>query len=419
MSSDEALVAWIGADGHVYARKFDKLGAVLNGAKEFLVNTYKTNEQADPSLSVAPDGSFVVAYDSDGLDGAGAGIGLQRYDAAGAALGKEIVVNDFNTAFKTGQQITPAVSSDLAGNFAVVWDSVDQDGDIDGIFAQRFKSDGTKAGSAFGVNTTKANEQQHPAIAMLSSGKFAVAWDSFGQVGGNNYDVMLRCYDETGAAVANETFGNTYKTSKQQYPALGAFTDGSDRYLLVWQSLDEDAAGGYGIFAQIFYKDCKAVGAAFQVNTYKVGDQKDAKVAIDAAGNFTIVWSSATQDGDNFGIYGQAFDKNAAKVGVEFKLNGITVGEQSRAAVAYLANGNLAAVWQTIGEDETGYGLKTATYKPGGGARIGLDWVANTTFTGDQSQPVIGGRADGSWVQAWKGAAQDGDKGAIIARIFK
>ncbi len=36
--------------------------------------------------------------------------------SSGAVLGKKIVVNDFNAAYKTGQQITRSVASDLAGN---------------------------------------------------------------------------------------------------------------------------------------------------------------------------------------------------------------------------------------------------------------------------------------------------------------
>jgi hypothetical protein len=45
-------------------------------------------------------------------------------------------------SFTTGEQGAPAIGADASGNFVVVWESEDQDGDGWGIFAQRFESPG-------------------------------------------------------------------------------------------------------------------------------------------------------------------------------------------------------------------------------------------------------------------------------------
>ncbi len=411
LSSDEGVVAWLNvADGHVYARKFDKSGSVLNGSKEFVVNNTKAGEQANPAVGVASNGSFVVAWDSEGVDGDGGGVAFQRYAANGALLGTETVAN----TFKSGSQITPAVGMDSAGNFVVAWDSIGQDGDIDGIYAQRFKSDGSKTGAEFAISQTKTNEQQKPVAAMRADGSFGVAWESYGQAGGNKYDVMLRCYDASGAAVGSEQMVNSTTADNQQTPHIAAFADG--RYLVVWQSFNEDGAG-WGVYGQLLYKDCKAIGNQFQIHTTKPSDQTAPRAAADGNGAFVIVWSSLGQDGDNYGVYAQLFDKTGAKAGTEFKINAITAGEQSRPTVAYLPNGNYVVTWQSVGEDEQGYAIKSAQYK--GNAQQLLDWHANTTFAGDQNQPAIVGRFDNRWVVAWRSLGQDGAKGAVIGRIFE
>jgi len=43
------------------------------------------------------------------------------------------------------------------------------------------------------------------------------------------------------------------------------------------------------------------VGSEFQVNTYTTGAQYFPSVAMDATGNFVVVWTSSGQDGDGPG----------------------------------------------------------------------------------------------------------------------
>ena len=43
-------------------------------------------------------GNFVVAWQSDGQDGSGNGIYAQRYDSSGSAVGSEFLVNTYTTS---------------------------------------------------------------------------------------------------------------------------------------------------------------------------------------------------------------------------------------------------------------------------------------------------------------------------------
>ena len=47
------------------------------------------------------------------------------------------------------------------------------------------------------------------------------------------------------------------------------------------------------------------VGPEFRVNTYTTSTQASPSVASDPNGNFVVVWQSDGQDGSGYGVYGQ------------------------------------------------------------------------------------------------------------------
>src|SRR5262245_36609456 len=73
----------------------------------------------------------------------------------------------------------------------------------------------------------------------------------------------------------------------------------------------------------------QAVGSAFQINTYTTGHQRTLSgggnlVAADASGNFVVVWNSNGQDGSGYGILGQRYDSVGSALGTEFRVNSFT-----------------------------------------------------------------------------------------------
>ena len=57
----------------------------------------------------------------------------------------------------------------------------------------------------------------------------------------------------------------------------------------------------YLVITSIF---ASASGDEFQVNSYATSFQRDADIAMDAAGSFVVVWDSHGQDGSSGGIFG-------------------------------------------------------------------------------------------------------------------
>ncbi len=178
------VVAWAssGQDGDVHAvfgQRYSSAGQPAG--TEFQVNTYTTNGQNFPAVAVDLDGAFVVAWESFGQDGSGPGVFGQRYSSAGQPAGTEFQVNTYTTSDLNAT--FPAVAAGADGAFVVVWNHQPQDGNWAGVFGQRYSSAGQPAGTEFQVNTYTVNNQREPALAAGANGAFVVAWESYQQDG--------------------------------------------------------------------------------------------------------------------------------------------------------------------------------------------------------------------------------------------
>ncbi len=150
-----------------------------------------------------------------GADGDGSGVFGQRFRADGVPLGPEFQVNSFtrdhvtNTSyigegevyFELNGQDTADVAMNASGQFVVVWESDEQDGDENGIFAQRYNTAGQPVGGEFQVNTIAAGEQDNPSVAIRDDGSFVIAWE---HDNGDDADVHYRAFTAAGNPVSDE-----------------------------------------------------------------------------------------------------------------------------------------------------------------------------------------------------------------------
>ena len=117
-----------------------------------------------------------------GQDGSDYGVFGQRFNLTVGKSGPEFQVNEHTDQV----QEAPALAAAPTGDFAAAWQSCPgpgavepaQDGDGCGVFARRYKADGSPIGSELFVNTSPAGDQTGAAAAMSADGVFAVAWQS-------------------------------------------------------------------------------------------------------------------------------------------------------------------------------------------------------------------------------------------------
>src|SRR5439155_1754908 len=192
----------------------------------------------------------------------------------------------------------PAVATDGAGNFVVVWEDFANAFGGRGIIGQRYSSSGAPQGPEFRVNTYTTYFKQYPAVAADGAGNFVVVWGSFVQ-DGSSTGVFGQRYGSSGAPQGAEFRVNTYTTSSQGYPAVA--TDSTGNFTVVWYSYQEGPGNGFGIFGQRFSSGGVPQGPEFRVNTQAYNTQVFPAVAADSASNFVVVWQSNLQDGSNYG----------------------------------------------------------------------------------------------------------------------
>lgn len=75
--------------------------------------------------------------------------------------------------------------------------------------------------------------------------------------------------------------------------------------------------------------DQRKLGAEFQVNIYITNYQGFPATSMDPNGNFVVVWQSGGQDGSGYGIYGQHhYGSDGNSIGNEFQVNNYTNSNQ-------------------------------------------------------------------------------------------
>lgn len=370
---DGNQVDWDGCTGCLYS--------------EFEVN--QPPDQSDqagrvgPDVAVAPDGSFVVVWLTQG---AGASTVSGRcFDENGVPRGDEFVVNEAATLWREHAR----VDMDAAGNFVVVWDERPEENNTGlGVHAKLFDEACGARGSAFRLDETDALYQ--PSVDMIPDGRFVVVWrtyyrgvegrrfDSLGNPVGDVFhagpddwigipevaatdagmvltwiemdnwpDSYAQLFDADANPVTAPFMVNEHKTGSQTRPTPLMRSDGS--FVLTWESehQDEPAYSSYGVYARTYSAAGEPLVEEFRVNTSTRNDQKNNSTDMMASGNFVVVWGDNSFP-DEAGVRGQRFDVMGAPVGVEFGNINLKPGCSFMwPRVGLDAVGRMVVVWQT------------------------------------------------------------------------
>ncbi len=227
--------------------------------------------------------------------------------------------------------------------------------------------------------------------------------------------------DQAGGPVASEPTPiggefrvNTYTTGTQQYSAIAALAGGG--FVVTWSSLSQDGSS-YGIYGQRYTAAGTADGSEFSVNTYSVGQQSYASVAALAGGGFVVTWTSFGQDGSGAGIYGQRFNAAGVADGSEFSVNTDTIVDQVQSVIAALAGGGFVVTWTSEDQDGSGYGIYSQRYTSTGVAD-GTEFRVNANTNGAQQYSAIAALADGGFVVTWSSFGQDGSSYGIYGQRY-
>jgi hypothetical protein len=366
------IVVWTSAqDGSgdgAYGQRYAASGAPRGG--EFRINTYTTGFQGLPHAAVGDRGDFVVAWES-AQDGSVASVHARRYDAAGNTIGEEFLVNTFTF----GYQYRPHVGRAQDGRFVVSWNSFLADGSNWGVAARRFDASGAPIGDEFVVNTYTTGSQYGAAIAVEANGNFVVVWEDSNFRDGSGLAVMGQRFAASGSRLGGEFQVNTYTTGNQRLASVDVSPAGG--FVVAWTS-DQGDGSSEGVFARRFDPSGNAIGNDFLVNTQTTGLQwsRFDLVAHDSLGNFVITWGGA-QVGGFMEIFGQRFDAAGTRRGAEFHINTYTTGSQVVPGVASDSAGNFVVAWQSGNQDGSDFGVFAQRFGGLGPVSLAVDTPGN------------------------------------------
>ena len=377
---------------------------------EFQVNTYTTGNQSTPAVAFNSEGAFVAVWESYGQDGSGWSIQGQHFAESGTPLGGEFQINEYTT----GDQEVPAVASDAAGNFVVLWTSKSQDGSYNSVQGRRYDASGVALDGEFQVNTYTTGNQAQTGVASADNGEFVAVWASYRQ-DGSGWGIQGQRYDPDGIPLAGEFQANTYTTSHQHYPTVAMNADGD--FMVVWQSNSQDGSDN-SIQGQRFDSEGVPLGTEFQVNSYTTYHQRFPDIAAADNGNFVVVWQSQYQDGSEYGIHAQLYDSDGLLVGSEFQVNSYSTSSQVQPAVAAAADGAFMVTWAGKGPDSSSAGIQARWYDSLG-APVGVEFQVNTFFSGIHNSPAVASADTRHLVILWDNNGQDGSPSdSIYAQRF-
>ena len=331
-------------------------------------------------------------------------------------------------------QVEPSVGALSDGGHVVTWSSFNQDAFGWGIFGQRYDAAGEAVGTEFQINTTEADNQVFSSVTGLEKVNpgdpdpgFVVVWrDDNGD--GSSLRIAGQRYDGNGNAVGIEFQVNTTTAGAQFDPSVTSLSNGG--FVVSWTDTNGNDGSIDGVFARVYDAAGTAVGNDFVVNTFTGGAQNQTGSVTQPivgleTGGFVAVWSSVGQDGSGWGVFGQRFDNAGNAVGVEFQVNTTTLTNQLDPSVAALTDGGFVVAWHDDTSDGNGPGIVAQRYNAAGqavsrdGLTLGADEIDVNDFTPNfQIHAIVTGLADGGFAIAWQsdGVDADGNTGISAKR---
>ncbi|MCI5041621.1 MAG: hypothetical protein MRY81_18295, partial [Donghicola eburneus] len=168
--------------------------------------------------------------------------------------------------------------------------------------------------------------------------------------------------------------------------------------IVVWQSLTQDGSGS-GVYGQLLSPTGQKIGGEFRVNDITLGNQELNGVAALADGGFVVMFDvSFFIDGPPQGVYGQFYTSDGARRGDNFTIFDGPISnthqEYPGNEVAALTGGGFVATWRVaFGLPSAQLGVYTRTFDASGAP------TSNVTIDHDQQKPFVVGTLDGGFMR--------------------
>jgi hypothetical protein len=309
------------------------------------------------------------------------------------------------------------------GNIVFVWQGAPTGGE-DQPYARILGPDWKPLTTIFRVNVRPEYRGWAPEVVALSTGNFAVAWESRTASSADLQRVKARIFDKLGKPLTGDltVAMNMYrKNLSEEIVATPAENGG---FLVTWPA-QIGPFGGADTFNEMQSRLVRAPGAGqgpvvrhakrYYDNLYPAGARLN-------NGAIVLTWTADFQDGQSGTGFVYSRFRNAS--GAFGPINGISPPPQpdveqvyeSEASIAALATGGFAIAWQDRLEATPGdVAVRTFSASGSRGAKLSV----NVQKAGVQGQTALAGLRGGGFVVGWVSGygAPRADQGNII-RVY-
>ncbi len=333
-------------------------------------------------------------------------------------VGGEIRVNTTTAE----SQSSPDVAMDDAGNFVVVWSGGPFLGNLE-IFAQRYDASGTPLGSELQVNTFTSTSQSNPRVGMDADGGFVVVWMSENQFPPAIFSVIGQRYDNTGAPVGSEFHISTGLTTIFPDVAMGA----NGEFLVVWTGRPAGTFAPDDAYARLYDSAGNPSSSAFAVNAMPLPFFSFPEPAVTAApdGSWVVAWKASSFSGFSSDIVARRLDTDGNPVGSEVVVQVPSDAPRQDANVA-ASSDRIVVSWT----DNTGDRSARARLFDDGFSPLTGDLQLSTLPMQPIQESAVAMDGAGRFVTAWVerdleddddnvlSPTRDGSAASILARVF-
>ena len=214
--------------------------------------------------------------------------------------------------------------------------------------------------------------------------------------------------------IGDQQIANTTRIADQDEAVTAV--DAQGNFLVVWRADDQDGNGAAIVARRFAARTGLPLSGEILINFSTLGDQENPAVAVADDGLFVVVWESPDASG-SVGVFGSLRAADGTPIVQEFLVNQVTAGDQTNPSVAMRANGDFLVLWQNGSVNANGLGTNEDIF-----GRIfvigtgpGQQFPVNRITLGDQEQPAAAAnRVNGRWLTTWQGL----DLVSSIASIF-
>ena len=282
--------------------------------------------------------------------------------------------------------IEPKVTALSNGGYALAWQVPAGPSGFSDIITAVYDAAGQQVVAPINVTNSPDNDDNSFAIATLSNGAYAIAWNSATVATGN--DILTAVYDANGQLIAGPVDVSSDPTHEEGLRQIAALSTGG--YALTWGRNLVGGGGPAEVLTAVYNSQGQEV-----VAPVVVAAGANPKVAALTNGNYALFW----QDG---GVFTAVYDSQGHQVSAPVKVTNAP-GQEFADQVTALSNGAYVVTWE--GEVSNGlYDIFTAVYNAQGQQVVGPVDVSNTPNAND-TLPEVTALAGGAYALVWLGDA--------------